>query len=298
MNTSLLFGALLVVAAFGVLWWSFAGARGEGGAVDLRNDTTRDSRELLLREAASDRAVQPFLERVGTRLRGYLPVQRVRELDKNVKQMGDPAWTVERVIAMKLLLSLTFFLLFMFRFVGNPTFINFLLFVGSTAFGFFAPNGIVDNRRNARKLLIRNSVSDTIDQLNVMVRAGLGIDAALTRVTEYNSGPLADEFARALQEMRFGLTRNVALANLAERTDVNELRGFVAALSNADRLGVSVSQTLKVQAEDLRDRRRQSAEEQAMKLPVKILFPTVFCIMPALFIVLLGPAAIRIFDQF
>ncbi|HUC33731.1 MAG TPA: type II secretion system F family protein, partial [Ilumatobacteraceae bacterium] len=183
-------------------------------------------------------------------------------------------------------------------FADKPTFFNLLLLVGATSFGFFAPNGIVDNRRNKRKLEIRNSVSDTIDQLNVMVRAGLGIDSALTRVTDYNTGPLADEFARALQEMRFGLTRNVALANLAERTDVPELKGFVAALSNADRLGVSVSQTLKVQAEDLRDRRRQLAEEQAMKLPVKILFPTVFCIMPALFIVLLGPAAIRIFEQF
>lgn len=296
--TLLLFGSVAVVAAIAILWWALSGER-RAETVDLADDRRSvDRRELLLRSAASERAVRPLVERIGARIGSWLPAARVRALDAKVRQMGEPKWTVERVLALKFLMSLFFFVLLGIRFLDKPSAGNALLMAFATVFGFYLPNGIVDNRRNARNLAISNSISDTIDQLNVMVRAGLGIDAAIGRLVQYNEGPLADEFARAMQDMRFGLSRNQALANMAERVDVPELRGFVSALAHADRLGVSVSQTLKIQADELRMKRRQSAEEQAMKLPVKILFPMVFCILPVLFIVLLGPAAMRIFDQF
>lgn len=298
-NTTPLLGSIIIVAAFGVMWWALSGTRDQQPVTLHDTDSVTDQRRLLLRQSASERAVRPFTTRLGAWLKSITPAQKVRALDAKVQQMGaDESWTVERVLAAKLLLALFFFILFAIRVADDPSLGNVMLMLFATAFGFFMPNGLIDRRREARKLVIRNQVSDTIDQLNVMVRAGLGVDAALGRLSQHNQGPLADEFARVMQDMRFGLSRNVALSKMAERVDVPELRGFVSALSHADRLGVPVSQTLKVQSDELRDRRRQLAEEQAMKLPVKILFPMVFCILPVLMIVLLGPAAMRIFDQF
>jgi tight adherence protein C len=120
----------------------------------------------------------------------------------------------------------------------------------------------------------------------------------LVRSAQANQGAMGEEMRRVVQDMRVGVSRATALTHMADRVDIPELRGFVAALSQADQLGVPVTETLRVQAEEMRLKQRQAAEEMAMKLPVKILFPTVLCILPVIFIVLLGPAALRIFDQF
>ena len=164
--------------------------------------------------------------------------------------------------------------------------------------GLALPEGLLDSRANRRKIAIRSEVADTIDQIGVMVRAGLGLDAAIARAARSGSGPLGEEFTRVVQDMRVGVSRSVAMANLAERVDVPEVRGFVNALAQAEKLGVPISRTLEIQSGELRIKRRQLAEEQAMKLPVKILFPMVIFILPVIFIVLLGPAVIRIMDQF
>ena len=132
----------------------------------------------------------------------------------------------------------------------------------------------------------------------IAVRAGLGLDAAIARVARTTEGPLATELARVVQDSRAGVPRAAALTALAERVQVPELRQMVVALAQAEKLGVPVSQTLQVQAGELRLKRRQHAEEQAMKLPVKILFPMMIFILPCIFIVVLGPAAITIMDTF
>ena len=129
---------------------------------------------------------------------------------------------------------------------------------------------------------------------HAMVESGLGFDAALQRVGERGEGPLAEELQRTLNEIAVGIPRREALGNLVERTDVDGLRGFVVAIRQADEYGLPVARVLRVQAAQLRVRRRQSAEERAMKMPVKIVFPLVLCIFPALFVVLLGPAVVRI----
>jgi tight adherence protein C len=297
MNAQLLLGSLAVVAAVGLLWVAVSGPRGE--SVHLANGSEPPRRSLPNQESGTERALMPIAHRMGSRLRSLAPAARVRQLDTNLRQTGmAESWTIEKVLAAKVLLGFVGFVLTLLVFVDQPSATNLLLMVGATLFGFYVPNGVIDSRREARHRAIQNSLSDTIDQLNVIVRAGLGIDAALARLSRTSSGPLADEFARVLHDMRFGVARNVALANMAERVGLPELRGFVAALAQSDRLGVSVSQTLDVQARELRDRRKRQAEEHAMKLPVKILFPMVVCILPVLFIVLLGPAAIRIFEQF
>jgi tight adherence protein C len=126
----------------------------------------------------------------------------------------------------------------------------------------------------------------------------LGFDAALAHVSKNTSGPLADEFYRTLQEVQLGRSRNEAMRNLADRSNVPELRAFVLAMVQADIFGVSVANVLRVQAKDMRIKRRQLAEERAMKVPIKVLFPVLFCIFPALFVVILGPAIMRIADVF
>jgi len=149
-----------------------------------------------------------------------------------------------------------------------------------------------------RSQRIQRELPDALDMLVISVESGLGFDAALSQVARNTEGPLAEEFFRALQEMQLGTGRSDALRALADRTDVGDLRGFVTAMVQADAFGIPIANVLRIQAREMRIRRSQRAEESAQKVPVKILFPLIFCILPALFIVILGPAAIQIMTAF
>jgi tight adherence protein C len=299
MHPTVLFGAAAVVGSLFLLWWAVSGER--SAKADLAGPSSQgvfDLRKMSLQQSAADRAVNPFLTRLGLRARRFLPSARLDALNHKILHAGSPkGWTVERAVALKVLLALALSMVFLLRFIGAPSGLNAVLIGVGAVLGFFLPDGLLDRKGEARKLAIRGEVSDTIDQLAVMVRAGLGIDAALARVARSGRGPLAEEITRAMQDMRVGVNRTTALSALAERTDVAELKSFTAALTQAEQLGVPVAKTLQVQSDELREKRRQLAEEQAMKLPVKILFPLVACILPVLFIVVLGPAAIRIMQQ-
>lgn len=166
------------------------------------------------------------------------------------------------------------------------------------AFGFFVPDIVVYDISERRQERIRRTLPDILDTLTVSVEAGLGFDAALVQITRYGRGPLAGEFARVLQEMQIGRSRVDALRALALRTNVAELRSFCAIVVQATELGVPIANVLREQAKEMRIRRRQHAEELAQKVPVKILFPLIFCLFPAVFIVVLGPGMINIFDLF
>jgi tight adherence protein C len=135
---------------------------------------------------------------------------------------------------------------------------------------------------------------DAVDMMTVCVEAGLGFDAALSRVALNVEGPIASEFARVLQEMQFGMSRTEALRSMVNRTDVAEIRTFVSSMIQSSELGISVGNVLREQAREMRVRRRQRAEEKAQKLPVKILFPLLLCMLPAMFVVVIGPAGINI----
>lgn len=298
-------GAAAVVCAPIVLWWGVSGSQQRSGTQQLGEEvlggvpTPVDQRTLLLQKSASERAVQPMLDRMGTRVRRSMPSGRVAALGRKLQRAGSPeGWTIERVLAAKALLGVILGVLLGMRFLGSPSVFNLVLALVGVFFGYFLPEGLLDSKVNQRQAAIRIDVADSIDQIGVMVRAGLGIDAAIARTAQTGNGPFAQELSRVVQDMRVGVNRSVALTNMADRTDIPELRGFVAALAQAEKLGVPVSETLRIQSGEMRIKRRQQAEEQAMKLPVKILFPMVVCILPVLFIVLLGPAAIRILDQF
>ncbi|NLJ67933.1 MAG: type II secretion system F family protein [Firmicutes bacterium] len=177
--------------------------------------------------------------------------------------------------------------------IGQPLFA-----LVSFGFGLLLPDFWLKGRIQARQGAMQKSLPSFLDLLTVSVEAGLGFDAALARVTARESGPLAEEFQRVLQEIRMGKPRRDALRDLGNRTEVKELSGFVAAIVQADQLGVSIGNVLRVQAQQMRRSRRQRAEEAAMKAPIKMLFPLVFFIFPSLFIILLGPAVIQLIEAF
>ena len=166
------------------------------------------------------------------------------------------------------------------------------------AVGMIAPDWVLSFKIRSRRDAIRAELPDALDLLAVSVEAGLGFDGAVTKLIEHMSGSLIDEFALTLNEIRVGETRAVALKKMADRVDALELSNFVRAVVQAEQLGISLGRILRVQAADTRNRRQAAAEEKAMKAPIKMLFPTVFFIFPAMFIVILGPAMLNIMKIF
>jgi tight adherence protein C len=169
-----------------------------------------------------------------------------------------------------------------------------LLTVALAAAGFFAPDYFVTLKARGRRERVKADLPDALDLLAVSVEAGLGFDGAIAKITEHMEGPLADEFSLTLGEMRIGESRQDALKRMADRVDAPELSSFTRAIIQADQLGTSLGRILRVQAADSRLRRQAAAEEKAMKAPIKMLFPTVLFIFPAIFLVILGPAFMNI----
>jgi tight adherence protein C len=217
----------------------------------------------------------------------------VEALNRRIRIAGSPAlWTLERALAMKMVLGIGG-LISGLQWTGG-LFGSVLTTVLAGAFGYGLPDLLLWSRGKERQGLIQKELPDTMDQLTISVEAGLGFDAALARVASTGQGPLAEELRRLIGEVKVGVPRREALRHLLDRTDVQELRHFVLALQQAEEYGLPVARVLRVQSTELRVKRRQRAEEQAMKIPVKIVFPLVLCIFPALFVVLLGPAVIRV----
>ena len=162
------------------------------------------------------------------------------------------------------------------------------------AIGFLGPDYALTLKARSRKEKIRAELPDALDLLAVSVEAGLGFDASLAKLNEHMEGPLAQEFGLTLSEMRIGESRSEALKRMSDRVDAPELSAFTRAIIQADQLGTTLGRILRVQATDARLRRQAAAEERAMKAPIKMLFPTVLFIFPAMFLVILGPAILNV----
>jgi tight adherence protein C len=266
-------------------------------AVELR---PTDLRNRELARPARERLIKPFYNAALGLTRRFTPAGARDAIRRKLIMAGSPfGWDPDRVLVAKVAcLTGGMVLGLLFLFLGFPWLVRVLLFLVVSLLGYWLPNIILTNAVQRRQNAIRSALPDSIDLLTICVEAGLGFDAALAHVSKNTSGPLADEFYRTLQEVQLGRSRNEAMRNLADRTNVPELRAFVLAMVQADIFGVSVANVLRVQAKDMRVKRRQLAEERAMKVPIKVLFPVLFCIFPALFVVILGPAIMRIVEVF
>jgi tight adherence protein C len=247
------------------------------------------------------RVILPTLSRVSGRVLRFSPPAIVDRLDDELVYAGSPAgWDGQRLLAVKwvsavalVLASLVILPMADFGFLRTVVVAPIAGFVG-----YYIPEWLVRSRSGKRQYQIQRALPDALDLMSITVQAGLGFDAALERVSREMGGPLGEELYRVVQEMRLGKSRGEALRDLADRTTVEELKSFVMAMVQAEIFGISIAQVLNVQAEELRLKRRMRAEEQAQKLPVKIIFPLILCIFPAMMVVLVGPAAISIYENF
>jgi tight adherence protein C len=210
---------------------------------------------------------------------------------------GNPgSWTAERLMGAKGAGLLGGALV---GFVLSGMGLRGLLWAGVGAVAcFFLPDLLLYNTGLKRQEELQRGLADALDMLTVCVQAGQGFDSALLQVAKATTGPVSGEFARVLSEIQIGKSRGDAFSSLADRTSVPEVKTFVSALVQADRLGLPIANVLKEQSVQMRLVRRQRAEEKAQKVPIKILFPMLLCIFPALFVVIIGPGAIRMVDAF
>ena len=246
---------------------------------------------------AMERLFLPFMHKTRGLAYRLSPGGTSDRMTRRLDLAGNPGtWTAERIMGAKGGLLLGFAVVgVLFGGLG----LRGLLYAAiGAALGFFLPDLLLYNLGVKRQEELRLGLADALDMLTVCVEAGQGFDAALLQVARSVDGPLAGEFARVLSEIQIGKSRGQAFSSLADRTTVPEARNFISALVQADRLGLPIGNVLREQSHQMRLVRRQRAEEKAQKVPVKILFPMLLFIFPALFIVIIGPGAIRMIDTF
>jgi tight adherence protein C len=262
--------------------------------------TPTDVRKRELATPFFQRVLIPTAKGLGGLGRKFTPGSVTERLAKDLVYAGSPVgWDAERVLAMKILAVVVFGAgFFGLGTIGGLTpFRSFILALLGVFVGWYLPEWVLRSKSGARQKQIQRALPDALDLLSITVEAGLGFDAAVARVARQAGGPLGEELHRVLQEMQIGKTRADALRDLGERTNIAELKAFVLAMIQADIFGISIAKVLQVQAKEMRIKRRQRAEEQAQKVPVKIVFPLILCIFPSLFIVLLGPAVLVIYHN-
>ena len=247
-------------------------------------------------QSDADRAPNAGLHALARKLS---PKGTVDRLERLLSRAGrPPAWPMDRLLSVKLVLPCVAAALSLLMLSGHPStrlsVVAFLIVVVC----YFLPELLLHSRGQERSTRIALELADTMDQMTIAVEAGLGFDSAMARAGKNGSGPLAEELMRTLQDMQLGHSRRAAYEGLAQRTGVVDLRKFVRAIIQADMYGIAVADVLRTQAAEMRMKRRQRAEEKAMQIPVKVIFPLMLFILPVLFIVLLAPAVMDIVKAF
>ncbi|MFC5728384.1 MULTISPECIES: type II secretion system F family protein [Nocardioides] len=269
-------------------------------ALDQHGSSGRELAEDADRSFA-DRVLEPLQQRalgLGRRLTGGDKAERIR---RKLDLAGNPTgWTVDRVISTKVVCAAGFPIcaLAYGLVVGlGVTWLALLVILALVA-GFSAPDLFLHQRAAKRADKLRRTLADAVDLLTISVEAGLGFDAAVQQVARNTDGPLAEEFSRVLREMQLGMGRSDAMRAMGERSNVDELHTFVGSMVQADAFGIPIGQVLRVQATEIRTKRRQYAEERAQQVPVKIMLPLILFILPCLFVVVMGPAVLGAIDSF
>jgi tight adherence protein C len=290
MSPTVILAAVCVSLALPLLVATLA-PRGRSSRRDIRTNLTRGL-PVVAAEAPPSRA---FSE-LGNRL--VLPANKAK-LDRLHALAGRPAaWPLSRVLLAKPALSIVAAAVGLLFLSSDPNGVVLVLVFVVVVTAYFVPDLLLYSRGIERQEKIGLELPDTLDQMLIGVEAGLGFEAAMTRAGENGKGPLAEEIVRTLQDMRVGMSRREAYKALGQRTNVANLRSFVRAVIQADTYGISISSVLRTQAKEMRLKRRQRAEEKAMQIPVKVLFPLMLFILPVLFIAVLGPTVVTIVDDF
>lgn len=304
----LLIGSGLVFAAF-TLALSLIGvtsAERRGVARSINAIQALDAAPAALRASELER---PFAERVigplGDRFndlgRKVVRADTATKLQYRLDVAGNPpGWAVSRLIGLKVLglcvVGVVGF--FYLAAIGLPPIRLVIATALLATLGYLLPNLLLYNAGEKRSKLMRNALPDAIDLLTVSVEAGLGFDAAVSRVALNTTGPLSREFARLLQEMQLGVGRADAMRAMSERSSIPDLKSFSMAMVQAESLGIPIGRVLRVQSSEMRVKRRQRAEEKAQQVPVRIMIPLILFILPCLFVVVLGPAALSMIEMF
>ena len=270
--------------------------------VGVTPDSIANVRQDQLKTSALERLIFPFAGKVISSITRLTPLDLYGRQNRLIELAGNPpAMTAERIVAFKIIFGIAGLVVGIMVAPLLP-FTGFLATVATAGLfaltGYTIPSAGLASRASKRQKAIRKAMPDTMDLLTISVEAGLGFDAALAQVVKNVPGPLSEEIARMLQEMQIGVSRTDALRHVNDRTEVPELDGFVLSMIQADKYGVGVAKVLRAQSTELRQKRRQRAEEMAQKVPLKLLFPMIFMVLPALFIVILGPGAIKVYETF
>ena len=298
---AVLFGGGIFLLAFGVM--QSVAARHAGVSVSYLRDAAGEVDEFRarLRAPLSERLAQGVGGSLADFMRRLTPSSIRSELDRRILLAGLEG----RLDPTLVYLAKAFFTaVFGLAFAALPSIIGASQFwaIPSTVlgvlFGFVAPDLLLSMRADARQAEIRKALPEALDLMAISVQAGVGLEQAVAIVTERLPGPLGEELSRFLHEVRLGFSRREALVSLRERTSCPELATFILSLLQADSLGIAIGDVLRTQAAEIRAKRRQLARERAAKAPVRLLFPLIFGILPSLFVVILGPAAIQIMDAF
>jgi tight adherence protein C len=294
---------LLAVLVVGMAFGEAKPSRGVGRSIAALEAIAQAPAEMRaeLDRSFADRVLEPLQKRalaLGRRLSGADAADRVR---RKLDFAGNPRdWSVDRVISLKVIGAVALAIVgpAMALLMGAPVSILLFALLSGMVLGFFVPDLYLYQQTYDRSTLMLRGLPDAIDLMTICVESGLGFDAAVQQVARNTEGPLAEEFARVLREMQLGQGRSDALRALADRTTVADLKSFVSAMVQADSFGIPIAQVLRIQSSEMRVKRRQRAETKAQQVPVKMTVPLIFCILPCLFVAVMGPAAISVMDNF
>lgn len=264
----------------------------------LQSGEVASLEEIELSQPFSERVIIPIVRKIGEISARFTPQKAIQDTARRMELAGNP-WPIDAAtfLAIRFILAVVLggFVTAMFLLSPTPNFNDNAIFIfGATFGGFFLPHLMLSSRITNRQREIRKAMPDALDLLTICVEAGLGFDAAMSKVSEKWDNQLALAFARTIREIQLGKTRRDAMKDMADRLDINEMTSFVAAIIQSEQLGVSMAKILRIQSDQMRIKRRQRAEEEAHKAPVKMVMPMAFLMFPTILIIVLTPAALQI----
>ncbi len=302
----LIFGAVVLIAAIAVIVVSLRrNAQGEEEdplqarlAEFIQRGDVSSLEEIELSQPFSERVIIPVLNRIGDISARFTPQKAIQNTARQMELAGNP-WPIDPAtfLAIRFILGVVLLSLTLYLFAGSKSFQTsdkLMLIVGGTIGGFWLPQIMLSSRVTNRQKEIRKAMPDALDLLTICVEAGLGFDAAMSKVAEKWETQLSLAFARVIREIQLGKVRREALKDMSDRLGIPEMTSFVAAIIQSEQLGVSMAKVLRIQSDQMRLKRRQHAEEEAHKAPIKMIIPMALLTFPTIMIIILTPAAIQI----